>query len=726
MDADRELFIQQLVIALQENTTLASGVPSLASSLQSSTEANDAGSSSDSAEEDEKSPQEHTGLFLSNAFLTPCEDNERLAKDAYTQLQFDYPRVQDASIEALAELYRRISTEKSMWQIAAEVSITATLLDGVAFLNNQRSFSSNNGTQKSQSSEASGLLAASLMLLVVRTCLETPDDARMDALLSSLELNQLEKTKISGIESMETTMKKDEDVFVEKFAVQEDPDDLSEVYEGHLPEPRSYCISTWNQRTRAISTATKVEKLQYLASHTFSSSFESVSMEKWEQWRLDDNLIAIMKLLVDQEIFPEAKSKKHTAAQTTIYGPRGEWTRYLYILRDRVLRFPGASQNALWRLKELIEFLQRHQSVASAVNASHHLVYRVLAELAMSREFQQGAAQRAQQSMALVIQELVPLIAQDIHQLVTAPKCAFTHHRKIVSEHKHDSVEVSAGDDGDDKLIVVVLQLLHFVLFASSNACTTTDKLHESGMLRTMLMLLPPASDSNNEKHAQFQEKRWFPALLRLFGECALWHAGFSAYIARVPKFAAIFSVLQEQFVVEQLLLALAFHQHEVQIQSTSTLLKIKIWKVFTSESLFPLQCESYLDAMKKLQDTAFILECLEKAFASLRPAMQKELQCSLQQVYPSFGRSFEYPMFTVAGTARQQQQFDLQSPDDATHDNDGEKKEKKEKDRDQVEALQFTALRNKLRQSVKSVLTALSSDSAMAHIGGRISSKFD
>ncbi|CAI5745844.1 unnamed protein product [Peronospora destructor] len=692
MDVDRELFIQQLVVALHENTALASDFPSLTSSSQLSTKANDAGSSSDSAEEDEKSPQEHTGLFLSNAFLTPCDDSKRLAKEAYMQLQFDYPQVQDASIEALAELYRRISTEKSMWQIAAEVPITATLLDGVAFLNRQSSFSSKNGTHQSQNSEASGLLAASLLLLVVRTCLETPDDARTDALLSSLRVNQLETTRRSGIETMQTTMKKDEDEFVEKFAVQEDSDDLSEVYKGHLPEPRSYCISTRNQQTRAISAASKAEKLQYLASYTFSSSFESVSMERWKQWHLDDNLVAIMKLLVDQELFPEAKNDKHKAAPTTLYGPRNEWTRYLYILRDRVLRFPGTSRNALWRLKELIEFLQRHQSVANAVNISHHLVYRVLAELAMSREFQQGATQRAQQDMALVIQELVPLIAQDIHQLVTAPKFAFTRQRKIVSEHKHDSVEICAGDDGDDELVMVVLQLLHFMLFASSNARTTTDKLRESGMLRTLLMLLPPTSGSNTEKHAQFQEKRWFPALLRLVGECALWHAGFSAYIARVSKFTAMFSALQEQLVVEQLILALAFHQHEVQIQITSASLNIDIWEVFTSELIFPLQCKSYLDAMKKLQDTAFILDCLEKVLAFLRPAMQKEFQCSLQQVYSSFGRSFEYPMFAVvvAGTSTARQgssNFDPQSLDDIARDN---------------------------------------SDSAVAHIGGRISSKLD
>ncbi|ETK79065.1 hypothetical protein L915_15047, partial [Phytophthora nicotianae] len=54
MDADRELFIQQLVAALQENTALAGGVPSLS---PRSPGAADGGSSSDSSTEGEKSPQ---------------------------------------------------------------------------------------------------------------------------------------------------------------------------------------------------------------------------------------------------------------------------------------------------------------------------------------------------------------------------------------------------------------------------------------------------------------------------------------------------------------------------------------------------------------------------------------------------------------------------------------------------------------------------------------------
>ncbi|ETM38897.1 hypothetical protein L914_14896 [Phytophthora nicotianae] len=96
---------------------------------------------------------------------------------------------------------------------------------------------------------------------------------------------------------------------------------------------------------------------------------------------------------------------------------------------------------------------------------------------------------------------------------------------------------------------------------------------------------------------------------------------------------------------------------------------------------------------------------------------MQKELQRSLQQIYIGFARSFEYPTFAAAEAARQQeiaqQALSLKEEDD---------KEKKEEDRGQAEALQFTALRNKLRQSVKSLLSALSS----GFVGGRASSKLD
>ncbi|RLN49793.1 hypothetical protein BBJ29_010123, partial [Phytophthora kernoviae] len=103
----------------------------------------------------------------------------------------------------------------------------------------------------------------------------------------------------------------------------------------------------------------------------------------------------------------------------------------------------------------------------------------------------------------------------------------------------------------------------------------------------------------------------------------------------------------------------------------------------------------------------------------------QKELQRSLQQIYTRFTRVFEYPTFATAEAARQQQQFEQQTLNHNANGAGEEKKEKKDEDRGQAEALQFTALRNKLRQSVKSLLAALSSGSSVGY-AGRASSKLD
>ncbi|KAF4028372.1 hypothetical protein GN244_ATG19959 [Phytophthora infestans] len=676
MEEDRELFIQQLVAALQENTALAGGVSYPSSSSSS---AADGSSGSDKSTEGENSPQQHTGLFLSAG---SSGDSERLAQEAYMQLQFDFPQLQEASIEALAGLYRRVSVEKSTQHVAAEIPITATLLDGVAFLNGQSPSYGISTAQRSRSSEGSALLAASLLLLVFRVCLESPEAPRVEALLSSLEVKQPHRQDTRD-ETSSSDLKK-ENAFVEKYAAQEDPDDLSEVYEGHLPEPRAHRIS---KRTHQTSNTPRIDKLRYLVSCTFSSSFASVSMEKWEQWRLDDELVAITRLLVDG---PSESNDTSVDTSITLYGPRGEWNRYLYVLRDRVLRFPGSSRSALWRLKELIEFLTRHNTASTSQHQTQpqHVVYRVLAELAISREFHRTGAQRAQQDLSLVIQELLPSITQEVQQLASN-----------VTSRQKESVT-------SDELAVVFLQLLHFLLFASPNARTTTEKLHENGMLRTLVMFVPILVDG------QMQRALSLPALLRLLGECALWHAGFATYISRVPKFVALLPTLREQFVAEELVLALAFRQHQVDISTT-----VDIWNTFVSESLFPLQCDSFLEAMKKLQDAVFVLDCLEKVLAVLRPVMHKEIERGLQRIYSGFGRSFEYPTFAAAETARQQQQFEQR---------DDNEKDKKKQDRGQAEVLQFTALRNKLRQSVKALLAALSSGAIMGHVGGRASSKLD
>uniref|UniRef100_A0AAV1TF14 Uncharacterized protein n=1 Tax=Peronospora matthiolae TaxID=2874970 RepID=A0AAV1TF14_9STRA len=731
MDTDKELFIEQLVAALRANSAPSSFTRILSSSPQASPDASRAGSSSDNAVEDEKSTQESTGLFLSGAVTMNCHDCDQLAQVAYAQLQYDFPNVSDASIEALAELYRRITAEKSTMDLATEVPVTTTLLDGIAFLNSYQGPPSMGWSSKgpmSSSNEASGLLAASLLLRVFRMCLEIPDDARVNALLSLLvpeKSKRSEEKEVPDVGGMTLEMKREVN-YVEKFAAQEDPDDLSEVYEGHLPDGRMQGRnSVGGRHTAAKSAVSRTEQLQYLASQTFSSSFESVSIEKWEQWRLDDDLVAIMKLLVYHS---ETEQDRQNAVSVVFYGVHGDWTRYLYVLRDRIMLLPSASRNALLRLKELIEFFHRDQSYPTAVNTSQqlvqppqHLVYCVLAELAMSSEFHQGAARSAQQGLAMVVQELLPLIVEEIHQHVSLPNDLPRPTKR--NEEKQNSEDV-AGDDGvDGVLVAVILQLLHFTLFASSSARTTAEKFYESGVLRTLLMILPPKSDLDNGRHAQCQDKRWFSALLRFVGECALWHAGFATYLVRVPKFIAMLPMLRERFVVEELLLALAFYHHEVTVPAASSNWNIDVWTTFTSESVFPMQCDSYAVANKKLQDAVFLLDCLEKVLANLTPTMQKELQCSLQQIYAAFRRSFEYPTFVAVDAVHHQQQLDLQETSENAQDIDAVKKRE---DRSQVEALQFTALRNKLRQSVKSLLAALSLDSTMTSIGGRVSSKLD
>ena len=76
--------------------------------------------------------------------------------------------------------------------------------------------------------------------------------------------------------------------------------------------------------------------------------------------------------------------------------------------------------------------------MATAASTSHHLVYRVLAELAMSRECQQGMAQRSEQSMAFVMQELILLIARETQQVATVPSRITMSQRAIGSDHGHN------------------------------------------------------------------------------------------------------------------------------------------------------------------------------------------------------------------------------------------------------------------------------------------------
>ncbi|RLN91743.1 hypothetical protein BBJ28_00015279 [Nothophytophthora sp. Chile5] len=722
MATDRELFIQQLVAALQENDALSGGASALPPPPPPSGSAGRGGASSQGALGPEQAVDEHTGFFLrpsNSAAAANSGERRRLAREAHAQLQFDFPQVREPQLEALAEIYRAVGVEN---RLETELPITATLLDGVAYLSQQSSGGGPSGAKKAQNSEASGLLAAAVLLVVVRACLETPDGSSAHALLTSLVVapqpqpQQQQSQPVATVTDGFKPAEDEDDGWEERFAAQEDPDDLSEVYEGQLPVAKAAPRFGQQQQAPALATASRADKLRFLASRTFSSSFAAVSMEKWEQWRLDDELLAVMRLLATRPAGDDGQQaqKESESSAPVLFGPRGEWSRYLYVLRDRVLRFPGASRHALWRLKELVELLQQRQVSSSAatqppVQQPQHLVYRVLAELAISREFQQRAAQRAQQGLALAIQELLPLIDQEVQQLAAA---------EATTKAPASSAELlgAGDDDGDDELAVVLLQLLHFLLFASPNARTTTEKLQESGLLRTLLTLLPAAAAGTDASDRQLETKRWFPALLRLLGECALWHSGFAAYVARVPKLAALLPTLRGRFVAEELLLALAFRQHQVPLSASFAASSAAgdVWQTFASASLFAEQCASYLEAMKK--DAVFVLDCLAKALPAMRSPVRQELQRSLRQVYGRFARAFEYPTLAADEAARQQQAAQPRGPAE-----EPESERREHEDRGQAEALQFAALRNKLRQSVKTLLLALAAGPATAGVSSKL-----
>ncbi|KAF4315389.1 hypothetical protein BBO99_00009401 [Phytophthora kernoviae] len=229
--ADRDAFIQQLVAALKENESLSDDAALLSSPFPSSNDAPRADLSSQDALEPEKSPSEATGLFQLNT-ASSNGDNEKLAKEAHIQLQYDFPQVQEASIEALAELYRRLAAEKSYPNVTGQIPITTTLLDGVAYLNDQGAASNSSGQhQRTRSSEGSGLLAAAVLLLVFKGCLETSEGSGVSSLLKSLNVKQQQVKTLQAKELGSDAVREDqlqEKIFVEKYAAQEDPDDLSE------------------------------------------------------------------------------------------------------------------------------------------------------------------------------------------------------------------------------------------------------------------------------------------------------------------------------------------------------------------------------------------------------------------------------------------------------------------------------------------------------------------
>ncbi|TDH69444.1 hypothetical protein CCR75_008106 [Bremia lactucae] len=506
MDKNRSQFIQQLVSALQARDDI---------SLPSSASANcvDGELISDNNQETDKLLREDERQFLSVSIS--ATERIQLAQEAYMQLQFDYPQTQASSIEALAELYRRISTEK-LTAIAAQIPITTSLLDGVAYLNNQISSSSSSEAPTSRCSESSGLLAASILILLFRLCLEMPGDTRVDKLLSSLVVKQPLQSNDHDVRGHEfKLLQETNDPLVEIYASEEDPDDLSDVYEGQLLESPYHSVAYLHHPVSSQFSFSHTEKLQLIASCTFSSSFHSISIEKWEQWHLNDALFAILRRLLATSP-PKDTNSERTGPLIPFYGVQGEWKRYLYVLRDRVLRFSQCSQRTIWQFKDLIDFYQKRESAAFAIDEPmcstqwmpQHFVFSVLAELAVSQEFNCKGTQQMQQNWSLVFQALVPNIMQEIHRILSRS-----------SANVKAAIVKTIHDDEEDEIRVVYLHLLHFMIVASSNVHKTIELLFASGMLQILLKLLPSFDIDMTQ---QCNTKRWFRALLRFVGESLL------------------------------------------------------------------------------------------------------------------------------------------------------------------------------------------------------------
>lgn len=607
---DRAWFIQELIAALQEQGELAPGAglgPSGATDRQAASD------ESTGAESSIRAP--FTGLFSGAELQQQSPARADLAAAAYDQLQFDFPQVADHQIKALAEVYRSFaSSAVSDGGSVADFALTRTLVEGIAYLNERN----DGGTGGARKSEASSMLAASVLLELVRYCVEKRGSPKVRALLAKLTVpvnaKRVDPTGQYNEQQQSTAMailEASSSAFVEKYATQEDPDDLGEVYEGGEPtnhylqsQARPFASQTTVPQTHAgLSKEDEYErKLCFLTSHTFSSSFAALSVEKWLEWGLDDAICALIRLLVESKGNGSAIKSNKTHDQdandeTTVFGTAGEWTRYLYILRDRLLRFPASSQRGIQNLKELVEHFQtswrvQHSSHKKSETTStedttdqqqpHHVLYRVLAELVVSKEFQQRSSQRAQESLVAAIYDLLPLIVDELQLLSQSRSQRATRNEPLGAR--------------DSDLVVIFLQLLHFLMLTAANVRAMAERLHESGILRTLLTLLPAATTSSTQEDAEVElaGSVWFRPLFRLVGECALWHEGVAVYISRVPKAAALLPSLPVTLPAEAVVLSFAFHQHRVGASSN-------VWELFASPALFPPRCESFLDAMEKV-----------------------------------------------------------------------------------------------------------------------------
>lgn len=595
--ADRAFFIQELIAALQENgqgaATAAAAVPAQSEVAGEDGEATAAAAAA------------VAGLFLP---VAADEDEEDLAEAAYDRLQFDFPIVADAQLLALARAY------KSLGSKAAQFPLTLPLLNGIAYLNDQQKISTSVAPSAARGSEASALLAASVLLNVLRYCLENPETSLTKHLLAKLQLpetSQRPKTQdqwtpaalaaaADKLTSEQAQAAVDHSSIVEEiYAAEEDPDDLSLVYEGDHPAWRTTSFPTPSPAqakahasfNSASSMSLVFAKLRYLATLTFSSAFMAISVEKWDEWQVDATLESIMRQLVSSsrnELELQLKaSNSQDSVGSWLFGAQGEWSSYLFLLRDRLLRFPESSASGVWRLKELVTFLQpKPQPFGSKAKqqnepkqegwAPHCVVYRVLAELAAAKEFR---IPRAQQGLSRAVLALLPQITVDLQ---------------------------TYGDVEHGDLIVMLLQLVHFPLQVSPNVNGTVEQVYASGTLRTLLSLARTLTTAKKQDEQELEPGlkvvRWFwmAPLLRVVGESALWHSEFAEYLARVPHMAALLPTLTAHLPAETTVIFLAFHQHRV-ASNAANAAPVDVWQAFSTESLFPLQCESYLDAMQKV-----------------------------------------------------------------------------------------------------------------------------
>lgn len=677
MASERARFIADLIAALQENEELSSSaVPAPPSSLGPApaaarsaaapvpqtqhatatvsglTSAAFSDESDDASDEDEERAQVAAAVFTgffqeswasasssSLSVAAPAVDasssaDEKNAREAYEKLQFDFPQIADAQLLALAESYRNMRQSDSINSAVKQtLPVTTTLIEGIVYLTD-KSAGPSGSTTGSRSSETSGLLAASVLLLLFEHCLRHSDDIRTRALLAKLHVPGPNATgKLvdptpgrsvpPSLTPHETSVGGDDDEYVEKYAAEEDPDDLSQVYEGGFPVVAQGFGFSYQQKHEASfsspSGSTFTEKLRFIASRTFSSSFTSISIAKWDDWGIDKCLVGIMEQLLTST-GGGSLSEKPADQQLFGHDAQGEWTRYLYILRDRILRFPNGSRSGILKLKDLVELLQPKglrqwnssnrkkplngpdaDQVQIEIQLPHHLVYRVLAELVLSKEFQQRSSQPGQRDLALALQSLLPLIIQEIQRLGASRQTSTSASSGITEEGQR-------ADESDD-LILILIQLAHFLLFASPSKRVTADKLQESGFLRTLLTLIPV--DLAVVQVTMSAKRFWFTPLLRLIAECVLWNVEFAEYIARVPKFVALLPEMRAAFPAELALLLVALHQHKLhEFAALHALVKDgnsvgdvtgSLWDVFVCKALFPLACGSYLDSMAKV-----------------------------------------------------------------------------------------------------------------------------